>query len=167
MQEEKIVPPISPPPVADAGPDQTVESGDLVQLDGSGSSAPVDCPIISYEWTQTGGPAVVLDDPNSPTPTFTAPETETEQVDIVFQLVVTNFENIRSEPEVTITVTPGDEPPSPDKEGIIGSGNNIGIQGQKNTGNNAIGQDGEEGNNSGEENILQGQSKNQDSNVVS
>ena len=46
-------------PVADAGPDRTVASGAVVQLGGSGSSVPPGG-AVTYTWTQTGGPSVVL-----------------------------------------------------------------------------------------------------------
>jgi chitodextrinase len=42
-------PPPNTPPVADAGPDQTVITGETVIFDGSGSSDP-DGTIVSYEW---------------------------------------------------------------------------------------------------------------------
>lgn len=62
-------------PIADAGPDQTVDSGATVHLDGSGSSVNGRSPIASYQWTQTSGPTVTLDDPTSANSSFTAPET--------------------------------------------------------------------------------------------
>ena len=44
------------PPVADAGPDQTVFVGDTVQLDGSGSSD-VDNDPLTFQWSFTTFPA--------------------------------------------------------------------------------------------------------------
>ena len=43
---------------ADAGPDQTVSEGDLVTLDGSGSTDDGN-PLTTYEWMQIGGSPVV------------------------------------------------------------------------------------------------------------
>ena len=61
------------PPVADAGPDQTVDSEQAgVSLDGSGSTDPDGDPI-TYSWTQTSGPAVSLSGANTATPSFDAP----------------------------------------------------------------------------------------------
>ncbi|MFW5828758.1 MAG: PKD domain-containing protein, partial [Planctomycetota bacterium] len=59
------------PPLADAGPDQSVAIGDLVTLDGSGSSDP-DGDLLSYDWVQTAGPSVSLDDTSLAQPRFTA-----------------------------------------------------------------------------------------------
>jgi hypothetical protein len=57
------------PPVADAGPDQTLEqtsyAGALVTLDGSGSFDPDD-DLLTYEWTWDGGSATGV----NPTVTF-------------------------------------------------------------------------------------------------
>jgi hypothetical protein len=157
------------PPIADAGPDQTVDSGATVQLDGSGSSANGGSPIASYQWTQTSGPTVTLDDPTSATPSFTAPDTLVEE-NIVFELVVTNEQGVESQPDsVTITVNPVIPPiadAGPDLEGIIGSGNNINIQVQENSGNNAVGQS-RNGQMYSDESIFQRQSTSQDSSVVS
>ena len=51
------------PPIADAGPDQTVDESQLVTLNGSNSTDPDDG-IASYHWVQIIGPQVSLSDPN-------------------------------------------------------------------------------------------------------
>jgi hypothetical protein len=58
------------PPLANAGPDQTVPQGALVTLDGSGSSDPGNLPL-AYRWTAPEG--VVLSSDTARQPTFTAP----------------------------------------------------------------------------------------------
>lgn len=73
-------------PVADAGPDQSVDERVLVTLDGQGSSDPEPGTTLSYTWTQTGGPSVALSDAASAQPTFT-PEVPADAV-VVFQLTV-------------------------------------------------------------------------------
>ncbi len=159
------------PPTADAGPDQTVDSGATVQLDGSGSSANGGSPISSYQWTQTSGPPVILSDSTTVNPTFTAPEAQSQE-EIVFQLIVTNEDGVKSQPDsVTVTVNPVIPPPTPSEppiEGILGSGNNINVQVQENTGNNVGGQSGDgEGNMYSDSPIHQDQSTKQGSRVVS
>ncbi len=60
------------PPVADAGPNQSVLVGDTINLDGSGSSD-VDGDALTYFWSLTTVPAestAALSDPNAIMPTF-------------------------------------------------------------------------------------------------
>lgn len=65
-------------PFSNAGPDQWVDLGDLVTLDGSGSSDPDGDYPLTYLWLQIGGPTVVLNSTTDPNPTFLAPnETST------------------------------------------------------------------------------------------
>ncbi|OGW45736.1 MAG: hypothetical protein A2078_02755 [Nitrospirae bacterium GWC2_57_9] len=61
------------PPVAAAGPDQTVLKGTAVNLSGSGSSD-TDGAIAAYTWVQTAGTPVVLTGANTANPGFTAPD---------------------------------------------------------------------------------------------
>jgi hypothetical protein len=62
------------PPTADAGPDQTVNLGDTVTLDGTGSTDP-EGDTLTFAWEQTGGGTVVsLTGANTAQPTFTSPE---------------------------------------------------------------------------------------------
>lgn len=58
-------------PVANAGPDQTVNTGTQVTLDGSASSNPNAGTTLAYEWTQTGGTPVTLAGASTAKPTFT------------------------------------------------------------------------------------------------
>ncbi len=88
------------PPIANAGTDQSVLSGDLVSLNGSGSSDPDGDPL-SFSWTQIAGTAVALSGANSATPSFTAPAvTET----LTFQLTV-NDGAISASDTVDVSVT--------------------------------------------------------------
>ncbi|MBO0729869.1 MAG: PIG-L family deacetylase, partial [Acidimicrobiaceae bacterium] len=90
------------PPVAFAGPNQTVAPGAPVQLDGSASSDPGGSP--SYKWTQTAGPNVTLSSSTAVKPTFTAPATTSP---LTFQLVVSDGSQISQPATVTIQVAPG------------------------------------------------------------
>ena len=76
---------------ADAGPDQTVNDGDTVTLDGSNSSHRK--LIIGYFWQQTGGsPSVTLKNANKAKASFTAPLVGPAGASLTFQLTVTyNF----------------------------------------------------------------------------
>ena len=59
-------------PVADAGPNQTINNVDAsttVTLDAS-ASTDADSDTLTYRWVQTSGPAVTLDDATSATPSF-------------------------------------------------------------------------------------------------
>src|SRR2546430_3518524 len=75
------------PPVADAGPDQTVDELTRVVLDGSASKGD----HIKYSWEQVGGDKVTLLFRNTASPALFAPAVpigETKELD--FKLTVTN-----------------------------------------------------------------------------
>ena len=74
------------PPLANAGPAQTVLGNSQVQLDGTASSDP-DGDSLTYYWTQISGPNVALTNVNSATPTFWAPAV-TAMTKLVFELKV-------------------------------------------------------------------------------
>lgn len=74
-------------PVANAGPDQTAIVNASVLLDGTGSYDPDGHLPLTYLWTQTGGPIVVLDNPAASSPIFAAPSTPAT---LTFSLVVTD-----------------------------------------------------------------------------
>ena len=91
------------PPAADAGPDQDVIEGATVALDGSQSADPDDA-IVTYEWTQTGGPAITLSDTAAVSPTFVAAPV-TEDVSLIFQLTVYDSGGDSDSDTVTINIT--------------------------------------------------------------
>ena len=86
--------------VANAGFAQTVDSGVIVQLDGSMSSEQSGLPL-TYEWTQTAGSAVTLSSTTIVNPTFTAPA---GPASLTFSLVVSNGSQSSAPSTVTITV---------------------------------------------------------------
>jgi hypothetical protein len=65
---------VNHPPDPNAGDDQTVNEGDTVHLDGSGSSDP-DNNLLLFSWSQIDGPPVTIvpDQPGSSKATFIAP----------------------------------------------------------------------------------------------
>ena len=105
------VPPPPVPPIANAGADQTVASGAVVQLNGTGSSDPNFPPSpLTLSWVQTGmgGLApVTLSDAIATTPTFRAPVVAPgDPVALTFQLTATNNAQLSTTASVTITVSP-------------------------------------------------------------
>jgi len=97
-------------PTADAGSDWYVEEGDTVVLDATGSTDPDDA-IVSYSWTQTSGPQVVLSDDTDEEPTFTAPDVGPQGTDLSFTLTVTDSRGGRSTDETVVSVAALDEQP--------------------------------------------------------
>ena len=94
------------PPIANAGPSQTVPSASIVTLDGTASFAQNGAAITSFLWNQISGPAVALIQATTARPTFTTP-TVNNTTTVSFNLVVTDSNGLVSAPSsVTITVTP-------------------------------------------------------------
>jgi len=95
------------PPVANAGPDQTVFVGDMVYLDGS-ASYDVDGDPLVYQWTLSSTPAgsaAVLSDPAALAPTFIADLPG----EYVVQLIV-NDGSVSSAADHTIVTTGNSRP---------------------------------------------------------
>lgn len=94
-------------PTADAGEDQTVETGRTVVLDGSASADP-DGDSLRYAWTQTEGPeTVVLEGADSALASFATVVTGTYR----FQLVVSDGKVASAPDAVTVTVVRVNRPP--------------------------------------------------------
>ena len=93
------------PPTASAGGDQSVNESQIVQLDGS-TSSDSDGSIESYFWQQidSSGYTVTLDAANSATPSFTAPGQLQSDINLTFQLTVTDNYGAAATDSVTITV---------------------------------------------------------------
>ncbi len=98
------------PSVADAGPDQTIQVTDTVQLDGS-DSTDVDGDLLTYSWTlltQPTGSSATLDDSTSVMTTFVADAQGSYEVELVV-----NDGTVNSVPD-TVTITTINSPPVAD-----------------------------------------------------
>ncbi|VAW88033.1 Chitinase [hydrothermal vent metagenome] len=96
-------------PKANAGPDQSVDEETVVTLLGSGSDS--DGTIISSTWRQTTGPNVALANTTALNTTFTSP-TVTETTQLVFELVVTDNDNLTASDFIIIAVHAVNIPPT-------------------------------------------------------
>ncbi|MDO9263164.1 MAG: PKD domain-containing protein, partial [Desulfosalsimonadaceae bacterium] len=92
------------PPVANAGADRSINEGDVVTLDGSGSSASTPDGQLVYAWTQTSGTTVNISNADNVRPVFNAPSTGPAGATLVFRLIVTDSTNRTNSDTVTIIV---------------------------------------------------------------
>jgi hypothetical protein len=90
-------------PVANAGPDQSVDEQSPVTLTGSGTDA--DGSIASYSWAQTAGPMVTLSGATTATPGFMAPSLSVSAT-LVFELTVTDDRGASAADTVSVVVNP-------------------------------------------------------------
>ncbi|HOI96658.1 MAG TPA: tandem-95 repeat protein [Syntrophobacter fumaroxidans] len=98
--------PVNGRPEVAAGPTQIVKEGDKVVLDGCNSIDP-ERQIVAYEWTQLGGPPVVLlhDPKRDSRVSFTAPETDLDGNSAVFRLTVKDKAGLSSSDTCIVNVT--------------------------------------------------------------
>ena len=87
-------------PTAEAGSDQTVDTGASVTLSGSGSDP--EGRTLTYAWSQTSGTTVSLSGATTARPTFTAPSAAAT---LEFSLAVNDGVNNSTADSVTVTVT--------------------------------------------------------------
>ena len=90
-------------PNAVAGSSQNATQGNNVTLNGSQSNDP-DSDSLSYAWTQTLGPTVTLNDANSSTASFTAPNVSSDTL-LRFELQVTDPGGLSDTATVSVTVS--------------------------------------------------------------
>jgi len=95
--------PTNVPPTADARPDQTVDEGATVTLDGSNSFDPDDG-IHRYLWTQTVGTPVTLSDATDIQPTFVTPPVDSNGTHLEFLLAVIDNGKLQHTDVVSIDV---------------------------------------------------------------
>jgi choice-of-anchor A domain-containing protein len=106
--------PVNRPPVANAGPDQSVSEGDTVTLAGSGTDP--ENQALSYSWqvVNSSGPAITLSDAASAAPSFATSD------DGVYTLSLTVTDSEGASASDTVTVTVGNVAPS-----VSATGGNI------------------------------------------
>lgn len=101
---------INQPPVAQAGPDQTVQEGSPVILDGTASYDP-DIEPLTYTWLQIPTSTVTLANPNSATPSFTAPSVGAGGGQVDFELIVHDARGLVHSDFVSIVMSNVNQPP--------------------------------------------------------
>jgi len=95
------------PPLANAGPAQTVYEGDEVILDGSNSTDPdngENSGIVSWAWQQTDGTAVTISNAGEKQVRFTAPSVSASGESLSFELTVTDKGGLSATDTVTVNV---------------------------------------------------------------
>jgi PKD repeat protein len=99
--------------MANAGPDQTVDEGRSVSLNGANSTDPDDG-IAAYHWTQTGGSPVTLTDANGQQATFTALDVGAAGASLTFELTVVDPSGLENTDSCVVNVAWLNEPPEAD-----------------------------------------------------
>jgi len=99
-------------PEAIAGDDVAVAEGSPVKLDGT-ASWDEDCDPLTFHWTKTAGPPVDFTNPDTPTPSFTAPDVGPDGALLTFELTVDDGLASASD-TVNVSVTWFDNPPIAD-----------------------------------------------------
>ena len=107
-QEPLVI--LNQPPTADAGPNQTVNEGQVVRLNGSNSIDPDDG-IASYHWVQIGEPSVDLSALDAKRPTFVAPDVGPGGAALTFELTILDYGGNQGKDWCVVNVTWQNEPP--------------------------------------------------------
>ena len=100
------------PPTAEAGPNQNVNAGSVVILNGSNSYDPDLGDSITYQWEQTGGsPTVNLTGANAAQASFIAPNFGLGGESLTFELTVTDSEDLKDTDNTIVNVSFVNSPP--------------------------------------------------------
>jgi predicted secreted protein len=84
-------------------PDQEVVEKATVSLDGSSSAS--SSGALTYVWTQSSGTSVVLLNPKTASPSFTAPSVQEGGEELIFHLKVVNAQQVADTDSVSVFVT--------------------------------------------------------------
>jgi hypothetical protein len=98
-------------PVANAGPNSSVNPYAIVNLNASGTYDP-DGKITSYKWLQIQGPPVPIINFDTPNASFIAPDPGPLGVSLVFSLLVTDNFGLEARDQTTVNVVTADTPPA-------------------------------------------------------
>ncbi|CUS31324.1 DUF7948 domain-containing protein [Candidatus Nitrospira nitrificans] len=101
---------VNQPPMAQAGPDQTVQEGSPVTLDGTASFDP-DFEPLTYTWFQVFGQPITLTNPLTATPSFMAPSVGAGGGQVDFELIVTDAHGLNHADYVSIFISNVNQPP--------------------------------------------------------
>ncbi len=101
------------PPIADAGPDQSMDKGKTVTLSGTNSSDP-EGGSLTYSWVQASGPVVSISNPTSAQAAFTAPDVDMDGASLIFVLTVTDETGLTAQDYCIVNVLWVNEPPTAD-----------------------------------------------------
>ena len=97
-------------PIAEVGLNQVAAVAQIVEMDGSQSSA--SSPIASYNWRQVSGIPVTLTDASAMQTTFVAPDVDAAGECLIFELTVTDKAGLRSRDTCIVNVISNDRPPT-------------------------------------------------------
>jgi len=111
---------VNRPPIADAGAPQLVDEGAIVTLSAAGSTDPDLGTTLTYSWIQVAGPAVLLFDAGTVSPTFDAPAVSADTV-LVFEVSVSDG-TFSDTAAVAVTVNAAAAPPKDSGGCSCGSG---------------------------------------------
>jgi hypothetical protein len=101
-------------PVVNAGPTQNVRTNNLVTLHGEGSTDP-DNDVLNFTWIAPAG--IILTNPTSANPTFTAPDSNINK-SYIFTLEVSDDLGLKDSKDVTINVI-SNLPPVIETESVV------------------------------------------------
>jgi hypothetical protein len=121
-------------PIADAGDDQTVNEGDTVALDGSGSTDS-DGMIISYHWEQIVGTPVSLSDPKAVDPNFISPTINSNGEALAFRLTITDDDGLKATDITIVNIVINNMPPIADagSDQTVDEGETVVLDGSRST----------------------------------
>lgn len=118
----KVIP-SNGPPIADAGPDQTVGENVVVRLEGTGTDPDND--RLRFSWSQKSGLPIELFERTTASVYFISPQINTDAEELVFELTVTDTQGNSDTDDAMVTIARINFPPSafagPDRRVISGS----------------------------------------------